>query len=306
MCYDERNNRAPFLFVLREVHTMKQAIVLVAYGTSDVRQIHSTLEPIYRCMQAAYPQSFVGLAYGSRKIIDKLRAKGQDMPTETQMIESCVQAGYSKILLQPLFITYGQEFRRLQERVEELQASLSSVDLSWGEPLLGKSFKGNGQLLEAILQWLPKPDLGSSDKDGLILVAHGGSPEALAAYDTLQAWLQEVYPYPVYIGTLLDEKGHKILDKVQACHTWAQEKQVDRIHLCPLFLTLGFHPQRDIFGSQEDSYMSVLRKAGYEICPHERALGEVPELVDYLLEQVGPREAIDPAIRNSKKIEIDT
>lgn len=265
---------------------MKKAIVLAAYGTSDLGQMSLTIEPVYRSIKAAFPQCLVCLAYTSRKIIGKLSAKGHSMVTEIQAIEKCIQAGCTEIFLQPLFITYGSEFELLQDRVEQVKEDNPHVTILFGEPLLGKSFRGNQGLLQAIVRWLPRRDSFSQSGDGILLVAHGGSSEAAQAYKTLEVWLKEVYPHPVQVVTLLDEDGHKILDKVSICHAWAQEHQVDHIHLYPLFFSLGFHPQRDIFGTSEDSYISLLRKSGYEVTRHERGLGQVSELIDYLVGQI--------------------
>jgi sirohydrochlorin cobaltochelatase len=204
--------------------------------------------------------------------------------------------GYRRILVQPVLIVDGEEYRDLAAYVEALGAVRTHkpqwqpfAKVAVGKPLLGTF--GHREQLDALVRAL-KPDIDAAHAAdaALVYMGHGNEHMAQGAYYELEILLRRAYNIPVCIGLV---EGLPDFETVREKLAGAGTRKV---LLKPLMYVAGDHARNDMAGDQEDSWLTLLENDGYQVTPVLEGLGQNPAVRAIflnLLEQAAREAAIE-------------
>jgi sirohydrochlorin cobaltochelatase len=267
------------------------AIVLAAFGTT----YPATLEPILAMLhdvEERYPAIPVRLVFTSNIIRRKWHRRAADVnyrrehpavPDQIYSVGNILGAmadlqneGYRRILVQPVLIVDGEEYRDLAAYVETLGAVRTHkpqwqpfAKVAVGKPLLGTF--GHREQLDALVRAL-KPDIDAAHAAdaALVYMGHGNEHMAQGAYYELEILLRRAYNIPVCIGLV---EGLPDFETVREKLAGAGTRKV---LLKPLMYVAGDHARNDMAGDQEDSWLTLLENDGYQVTPVLEGLGQNP------------------------------
>lgn len=295
----------------KNTQSASTAIVLAAFGST----YPTTLEPILAMLREVanrYPHSPVRLAFTSnfirrtwhqRAADADYRRNVPDVPEQIYFVKNILGAmadlqneGYRRILVQPLLIVDGEEYRDLEAHVEALAAIRTHKpqlqpfeQVAIGKPLLG-SFHHREQLEMLVQALKPDIDAARAADAALVYMGHGNEHMAQGAYYELEILLQRHYRIPVYIGLV---EGLPDFETVREKLAIAGARNV---LLKPLMYVAGDHARNDMAGDDEDSWLTLLENDGYQVFPVLEGLGENPAVRGAfmkLLEQAAQQAAIE-------------
>ncbi|MGE4343020.1 MAG: sirohydrochlorin cobaltochelatase [Geoalkalibacter sp.] len=287
------------------------AIVLAAFGTT----YPATLEPILAMLhdvEERYPAIPVRLVFTSNIIRRKWHRRAADVnyrrehpavPDQIYSVGNILGAmadlqneGYRRILVQPVLIVDGEEYRDLAAYVEALGAVRTHkpqwqpfAKVAVGKPLLGTF--GHREQLDALVRAL-KPDIDAAHAAdaALVYMGHGNEHMAQGAYYELEILLRRAYNIPVCIGLV---EGLPDFETVREKLAGAGTRKV---LLKPLMYVAGDHARNDMAGDEEDSWLTLLENDGYQVTPVLEGLGQNPAVRAIflnLLEQAAREAAIE-------------
>ncbi|NCC30796.1 MAG: sirohydrochlorin cobaltochelatase [Chloroflexia bacterium] len=287
------------------------AIVLAAFGTS----YPTTLEPILamlRDTQERYPGISVRLAFTSNIIRRKWHERATDanyrcehpaVPEQIYTVKNVLGTmadlqndGYRRIVVQPLLIVDGEEYRDLVACVAALAAIKAHKpqlqpfeQIGIGRPLLG-TFHHREQLQALVLALKPDIDAARAANAALVYMGHGNEHMAQGAYYELEILLRREYGIPVCIGLV---EG---LPDVETVREKLANAGTRKVLLKPLMYVAGDHARNDMAGDEKDSWLTLLENDGYQVTPILEGLGQNPAVraifLD-LLEQAAQQAAIE-------------
>lgn len=288
---------------------MKQAILVVAFGTTVEHARVRQIDAVVNYIQHQYTDYEVRLAFTSRIIVKRLRDRGEVIHTEIGALEALIEEGFQDIVVQPLHFTGGEEFDKLKQNIMAYEGQGALQKLRIGRPLL--YFMGQDERpddYDILIDEFIRPLLATEvvgDDDGIVFIGHGGLNVGNACYGVLQLKLFRKQLGMVRIAAL---ESYPQLHDVALPWEWADGQKPKRIHLHPLLLVAGDHALNDIFGDDEDSIEQQLRAAGYEVVRHEKGLGEyeciqklyAAHLADAIANRYEGRSKHRPSIPNIK------
>ncbi|MBD1399832.1 sirohydrochlorin cobaltochelatase [Pelovirga terrestris] len=287
------------------------AIVLAAFGTT----YPATLEPILAMLhdvKERYPDVPVRLAFTSNIIRRKWHERAGDanyrrvhpaIPKQIYTVKNVLGAmadlqneGYRRIVVQPALIVDGEEYRDLAAYVEALGAIRTSKPqwqpfekVALGKPLLG-AFDHREQLNGLVRALKPDIDAARAVDATLVYMGHGNEHMAQGAYYELEILLRRAYGMPVCIGLV---EG---LPDVETVREKLAAAETRKVLLKPLMYVAGDHARNDMAGDEEDSWLTLLEKDGYQVTPVFEGLGQNPAVRAIFLEllkQAAQQAAID-------------
>ncbi|ETS93820.1 sirohydrochlorin cobaltochelatase [Veillonella sp. AS16] len=284
---------------------MKQAILVVAFGSTVDSAREQNIDSVVKYISQSFPDYTVKLAFSSRIIVKRLRERGITIPTEQGALEQLIQDGYTHVYVQPLHFTGGEEFDKLKHNILAHEGEGQLEVLRVGRPLVYYMAQEEHPDDYQILIDRFIRSLNISDEDGLLLVGHGGLGSGNSSYGNLQFKLIRAGLTNVRVAVL--ENAPYITD-VALPWEWLDGKRPKRIYVHPLLLVLGDHAQNDLFGDGDDSAINEIAAAGYEVEPIHSALGEYDVIHDIFRQHVqdciddiyGKRSSHRPAIPNIK------
>lgn len=286
-------------------------IVLAAYGTS----YPTTLEPILAMLndiRSRYGENPVRLAFISSIFRRKWHERAADanyrcahpaIPEQIYTVKNVLGAmadlqnkGYRRILVQPVLVVDGEEYRDLTAYVEALGAirthkpQLQPFEkVAIGKPLLG-TFAHREQLDALVRALKPDIDAARAADATLVYMGHGNEHMAQGAYYELEILLRREYNIPVCIGLVEGLPDFEtVREKLAAAGT-------RKVLLKPLMYVAGDHARNDMAGDEDDSWLTLLESDGYQVTAILEGLGQNPAVraifLD-LLEQAAQQAAIE-------------
>ena len=273
----------------------KHAVVLAMFGTTVEPALQGLLN-IRQQMRRAYPGTPVRIAFTSniiRKIWQK-RAKDPDyarahpeVPADILRVQGPLatianlqDAGYDTIVVQPTHIAPAEEFLDLTSYVQAL-ASIDTIKKKFkpfhklviGRPLLGTFGPAHpyGEDIKAAVRAMkPDADRARQQSAALVYMGHGNDffPSG-GSYLQFQHEMRQAYPDVLtVVGTV---EGYPGLDQVVA---QLKEAGVRKVVVQPFMIVAGDHATNDMAGPEEDSWKSVMEKAGIDVVPVLHGMGE--------------------------------
>lgn len=238
------------------------AVLVVSFGTRFPAARQAGIAPIECEIADALP----GFALRRASTGETLRhvPACMDVPTVPQALEQLRMEGYRRVLIQPLFLTPGEEFDQLKAQAAPFSAD--GFTLAVGAPLLGTP-EDCAALSRALLDSLepPRPD------EALVLMGHGSLHHSNGEFFRLEQALRTAGWADVFVGVM---RGRPGLDRILAAvHC---RPHVRAIHLHPLLMIAGMHARRDLAGPGDASWKTRLEAEGYIVRCTLRGLGEYP------------------------------
>lgn len=288
-----------------------KAIVLAAFGTT----YPITLEPILamlRDIETRFPGLSVRLAFTSNIIRRKWQARAADatyrrehpaIPEQIYTVKNVLGAmadlqneGCRQIVVQPLLIVDGEEYRDLATYVEALAAIKTQKPqlqpfekVGLGKPLLG-AFAHREQLDALVRALKPDVDAARAADAALVYMGHGNEHMAQGAYYELEILLRRAYGIPVCIGLVEGLPDFAtVLEKLAIAGT-------RKVLLKPLMYVAGDHALNDMAGDDDDAWLMQLERIGYQVTTVLEGLGQnlaVRAIFLDLLEQAAQQAEIE-------------
>jgi sirohydrochlorin cobaltochelatase len=260
-----------------EAPPKKEAILLVVFGTS-VPEAMEAFDNIEASVKKAFPKAHVQWAYTSKIIRDKLGKQGKQLDDPIVALGKLLDDNYTHIVAASFHTLPGAEFHDLYQDV----AAFRNMSGQYGrrilvsQPLLS-SREAMEEAVAAIQKHIPK---SRKPEDAVVLMGHGSEHHpGDAVYAALNYWAQQTDPN-FMVGTV---EGNPNLDDVVA---WLKKKGSKKVFLMPFMLVAGDHARNDMCGDEEDSWKSVLTKAGYKVECVLKGTGEMPEIVDIWIKSI--------------------
>ncbi len=226
----------------------RPAILLVAFGSSEP-EARDSLHGIEAQVRKAFPGSEVRWAYTSDMLRKKLAADGVVLPDVEQALNALREEGFSRVVVQSLHVIPGQEFHKLLHSVEARRGEFAGLVL--GRPLMNgtEDLERLAATLPACLPPERKPD------EAVLFMGHGTHHAADVYYPALYYYLSRSNP-DMLVATV---EGSPTLDDALKV---LQEKKHKKVWLAPLMTVAGDHAHNDMAGSDKDSWVNVLARAG--------------------------------------------
>lgn len=246
---------------------MKQALLVVSFGTTYPDTLAKTILPIQEDLSSALPQATLFSAFTSEMIRKKLKNRDNHLVFNvTEALDHLLAEGYDAVVIQPTHVIPGEEYEILLAQAQPFLGKFSQILL--GKPLLCQT-QDYHNLAKALLADLPPQAPGQVH----LFMGHGSTHFANAAYPMLEYVLHDLGRPDCWIGTV---EGYPELDQVVNAMT--QAGKVTHTHLRPLMIVAGDHAQNDLAGEEPESWKSQLEAQGYAVTCTLKGLGEYPEI----------------------------
>jgi len=271
----------------------RTAIVLACFGTTVPTAV-SSITNIQQEIKKAFPGIPVKITFTSniiRSVWKKRQSESQKwlqqgIPEEILYVKNFIatignllEDGYKDIIVQPGHIYCMEQAHDLKKYVRAL-ASIKTLKTKWnpfGKLVMGRPALGMpGDLysyredLEKGLETLKADvELARKQRAALVYMAHGNEHLSTGIYCEAQKKMRQLYPdVQTYFGSV---EGFPALEDVVIAMSHCKSKKVI---LKPFMIVAGDHATNDMASDEDDSWKSVLSKAGFEVTPVLKGLGE--------------------------------
>ncbi|NNG01919.1 MAG: sirohydrochlorin cobaltochelatase [Desulfobacteraceae bacterium] len=246
----------------------KTGILLVAFGSSKP-EAQVAFDNIDRMVNEKFKGIPVRWAYTSHIIRKKLAKQGILLDSPEVAVAKMIDENFTHVAVQSLHTIIGYEYDDLRHTVDAFKIMGAFDNIILGEPLLAAQ-EDMARAVDAVLATIP-PD--RKKRDAVLLMGHGSHHPANAFYAALMFQVQLKDPN-IYIGTV---EGFPEIDLIKS---WLQDKNIKKAYLMPFMSVAGDHARKDMAGPEEDSWLSVLTKAGIECVPVLKGTAEYDEYVN--------------------------
>ena len=253
----------------------KIGILLVAFGSSE-ESAQVSFDNIDKKVKAAYPEIPVKWAFTSHIIRKKLAGQGKLLDSPEVALAKMLDEGYTHVAVQSLHTIAGAEYHDLRIVVGAFQSIGGFESVILGYPLIATQ-KDMEQVVDAILATIPKE---RKKDEAVVLMGHGTHHPANAFYGALMFQLQLKDPN-VYLGTV---EGYPDLDTILML---LKKNNIKKTYLLPFMSVAGDHAKNDMAGDEDDSWKSIITKAGIECVPVLKGTAEFDQFVDIWVDHLG-------------------
>ncbi|MGD8242033.1 MAG: sirohydrochlorin cobaltochelatase [Desulfobacterales bacterium] len=253
----------------------KVGILLVAFGSSEA-SAQVSFENIDTKVKQAYPGIPVHWAYTSSIIRAKLAKSGQILDSPEVALARMRDEKFTHVAVQSLHTIGGSEYHDLRRTVGAFKLMGGFEKIILGYPLMATQ-KDIERTVDAILATIPKE---RRQDDAVVLMGHGTHHPSNAFYAALMFQLQLRDPN-IFVGTV---EGYPELDLIQELLI---QKEIKKAYLIPFMSVAGDHAKNDMASDEEDSWKSVLTKAGIKCVPVLKGTAEFDEFVDIWVDHLG-------------------
>ncbi len=276
------------------------AIVLAAYGSAYPGAL-AAYDQIKSAYERAFPGSQVQLAFTSQAMRLRLAEnEGCAIASPLAALAELQDQSQRNVIVQSLHIVPGEEFYQLASLVQGLKSVKGKFGFDYlevGLPLLTslEDCRSVAAALTMMIGGLSKTEMsGQSQRkeEAVFFVGHGTGHPADNLYSLLASVLAKDRGN-VFLGTLEGFPG------ITELMPRLQRSGAKRVQLLPLLLVAGGHALKDIAGSGQKSWKSLLEQEGFQVRVHPQALGEHEEILKIF--QRHTREAMRTGFRNSLK-----
>jgi sirohydrochlorin cobaltochelatase len=116
--------------------------------------------------------------------------------------------------------------------------------------------------------------------EAVVLMGHGTHHPSNAFYAALMFQMQLMDPN-IFIGTV---EGYPDIDLIKDL---LLKKKIKKAYLIPFMSVAGDHAKNDMAGDEDDSWKSILTKAGIKCVPILKGSAEFDAFVDIWVDHVG-------------------
>lgn len=259
----------------------RTAILLVTPGTTREGAVQM-LENCVAVFRSAYPGAVVRHAVASELVRQAMAEDGIIERSPIGALADLIDEGFSRMIVQPLYITPGKGLHELYSIVDTLNR-FSGKHASFGIDgiLIGKPFlmdtEDYRRAADAIASYLGTPAPG----EATVLVASADESGADTSLCKLQLIMDEKTGGQMVIGSCCDYLDINWVIR-RLGHINAR-----KVTLVPLSLIPGKHADYDFDDANQDSWAHKLKAAGYEVTVSDKILGKSPAIASILTTSVG-------------------
>jgi sirohydrochlorin cobaltochelatase len=252
----------------------KVGILLVAFGSSEA-SAQASFEKIDDRVKAKFPGIPVHWAYTSHIIREKLAKQGRNLDSPEVALAKMMDQKYTHVAVQSLHTILGAEYDDLKKTINGYKVMEGFQKILLGYPLMATQ-QDMERTVDAVLATIPKQ---RKKGEAIVLMGHGTHHPANAFYAALMFQLQLKDPN-IFVGTV---EGYPEIDMIQG---FLQKKNLKKAWLMPLMSVAGDHAKNDMAGDEEDSWKSVLTKAGIQCMPVLKGTAEYDIFVDIWVDHI--------------------
>lgn len=255
----------------------KVGILLAAFGSSEP-SAQVSFENIDKKVKAAYPATPVRWAYTSHIIRKKMAKQGKHLDSPEVALAKMQDEGFTHVAVQSLHTIGGSEYHDLRRIVAAFKVMGGFKRIILGYPLLATQ-DDMQSAVDAILEIIPK---NRKKSDAVVLMGHGTHHPSNAFYAALMFQLQ-LKDANIFVGTV---EGYPEVDLIKE---WLLQKNIKKAYLMPFMSVAGDHAKNDMAGDEDDSWKSILTKAGIQCVPILKGTAEYKSFVDIWVSHIrGP------------------
>lgn len=255
---------------------------MVAFGSSKA-SAQVSFENIDKKTKAAYPDIPVRWAFTSNIIRKKLAKQGQHLDSPEVALAKMMDEGFTHVAVQSLHTIGGQEYHDLGRTVAAFKLTGGFQRIILGYPLLATQ-QDMQHAVAAILANVPQE---RKKNEAIVLMGHGTHHPSNAFYAALMFQLQLEDPN-IFVGTV---EGYPEVDIIKEL---LLKKKIKKAYLVPFMSVAGDHAKNDMAGDGEDSWKSILTKAGLTCVPILKGTAEYDNFVDIWVSHIrGPMSHFD-------------
>jgi sirohydrochlorin cobaltochelatase len=253
----------------------KVGILLVAFGSSeDSAQV--SFENIDKKVKKAYPDIPVRWAYTSHIIRKKLAEQGKVLDSPEVALAKMQDEDFTHVAVQSLHTIGGAEYHDLRVTVGAFKRMGGFEKVILGYPLLATQ-EDMERNVAAVIKNIPAE---RQPGDAVVLMGHGTHHPSNAFYAALMFQLQLKDPN-IFVGTV---EGYPEVDLITEL---LLKNKIKKAYLMPFMSVAGDHAKNDMASDEEDSWKSILTKAGIECVPVLKGTAEFDEFVDIWVDHLG-------------------
>jgi len=261
---------------------MKKGILLVAFGSSEA-SAQVSFANIDQKVKEAYPDIPVRWAYTSYIIREKLAKQGKLLDSPEVALAKMQDEKFTHVAVQSLHTIGGAEYHDLRRTVGAFKMMGGFERVVLGYPLMSTQ-EDMQRIVTAILQTTPTE---RQKNEAVILMGHGTHHPSNAFYAALMFQLQLEDPN-IFVGTV---EGYPDVDLIKDL---VLKKKIKKAYLMPFMSVAGDHAKNDMAGAEDDSWMSILTKAGIACVPVLKGTAEYDAFVDIWVDHIeGPLSHFD-------------
>lgn len=253
---------------------VKKGILLVAFGSSE-ESAQISFTNIEEKTRAAFPTIPVKWAYTSHIIRHKLARQGKHLDSVETALARMADEGFTHVAVQSLHTISGAEYHDLIQVVTAFRSMGAFEDILLGHPLLGTQ-EDMEKTVDALLEMIPRE---RKKDEAVVFMGHGTHHPANAFYCSLMFQIQLKDPH-IFIGTV---EGYPEISDIESL---LKAKDIKTVWLMPFMSVAGDHAKNDMAGDEEDSWKSILTKAGYACKPVLKGTAEYNAFVDIWVDHI--------------------
>jgi len=253
----------------------KVGILLVAFGSSE-ESAQVSFANIDKATKAAYPKIPVRWAYTSHIIREKLAKAGKHLDSPEVALAKMMDEGFTHVAVQSLHTIGGEEYHDVRRTVGSFKMMGGFQRIILGYPLLATQ-EDMEKTVDAIMAILPKE---RKKGEAVVLMGHGTHHPSNAFYAALMFQLQVKDPN-IFVGNV---EGYPEIDEIKE---WLLARKIKKAFLLPFMSVAGDHAKNDMAGPDEDSWNSILTKAGIQCVPVLKGTAEYAQFVDIWVDHLG-------------------
>ena len=239
---------------------MKKAILTVSFGTTYTDAAETSLARIGQELSERWGGLPVYEAYTSRRVIGLLKEKGVFVDTVEEAAHRAADDGAKKLYVVVTHMIPGVEYQKLQQSLEPLRPLFRRLVVT--SPVLGEP-EDCVQVVRTLKRMLEFRE----DRE-YILMGHGTESDANIRYVQMNdAFIQEG------LGNVRIASVEARPDLEDALEALEQSGKGKTVILHPFLVVAGDHARNDMAGT-DDSYVTRLQEAGYEVEAVVKGLGE--------------------------------
>jgi len=253
----------------------KVGILLVAFGSSEA-SAQVSFENIEKKVKAAYPDIPIRWAYTSSIIREKLAKQGKQLDSPEVALAKMQDEKFTHVAAQSLHTIGGAEYHDLRRSVGAFKMMGGFQKVILGYPLMATQ-DDMQRTVEAILSVIPQE---RQKDEAVVLMGHGTHHPSNAFYAALMFQLQLKDPN-IFVGTV---EGYPEVDLILDL---MKNNHIKKAYLLPFMSVAGDHAKNDMAGDEEDSWKSIISKAGIDCVPILKGTAEFDPFVDIWVDHVG-------------------
>jgi sirohydrochlorin cobaltochelatase len=255
----------------------KVGILLVAFGSSKP-SAQVSFENIDKKVKAVYPGIPIRWAYTSTIIRKKLAKQGKILDSPEVALAKMMDQGFTRVAVQSLHTIGGAEYHDLRRTVGAFKMMGGFQHVILGSPLLATQ-EDMRRTVAAILKTIPQD---RKKNEAVVLMGHGTHHPSNAFYAALMFQLQLKDPN-IFMGTV---EGYPGIDLIKEL---LLKKGIKKAYLMPFMSVAGVHAQNDMAGDEDDSWKTIITKAGIQCVPILKGTAEYDVFVDIWVDHLkGP------------------